>query len=66
MYLHSYLLKPDFMHRPDRTFDPFSSIPVDGVIAAHASVQVFENRFFIFTKQIELSDIMSAKSLNSA
>lgn len=36
----SYLLKPDFMRRPDRTFDPFSETPVDGVIAATCSVQV--------------------------
>ena len=28
------------MRRPDRTFDPFSESPVDGVIAAHCSVQV--------------------------
>ncbi|RUS70787.1 hypothetical protein EGW08_021455, partial [Elysia chlorotica] len=34
-----YLLKPDFMRRPDRTFDPFSESPVDGVIAAHCSVK---------------------------
>ncbi|RCN32567.1 Phosphatidylinositol-specific phospholipase C, Y domain protein [Ancylostoma caninum] len=34
-----YLLKPDFMRRPDRTFDPFSESPVDGVIAAHCSVR---------------------------
>jgi len=38
--LFSYLLKPDFMRRPHRTFDPFSESPVDGVIAAHCSVQV--------------------------
>ena len=35
-----FLLKPDFMRRPDRTFDPFSESPVDGVIAAHCSVEV--------------------------
>ena len=35
-----YLLKPDFMRRPDRTFDPFSESPVDGVIAAHCSCKV--------------------------
>lgn len=35
-----YLLKPDFMRRPDRTFDPFADAPVDGVIAAQCSVQV--------------------------
>lgn len=28
------------MRRRDRTFDPFSESPVDGVIAAHCSVQV--------------------------
>ncbi|XP_039593839.1 1-phosphatidylinositol 4,5-bisphosphate phosphodiesterase beta-4 isoform X3 [Polypterus senegalus] len=40
-----YLLKPDFMRRPDRTFDPFSETPVDGVIAATCSVQVFSGQF---------------------
>ena len=40
MLTYRYLLKPDFMRRPDRTFDPFSESPVDGVIAAHCSVQV--------------------------
>ncbi|MCP9264716.1 Phosphoinositide phospholipase C [Dirofilaria immitis] len=34
-----YLLKPDFMRRPDRSFDPFSESPVDGVIAAHCTVK---------------------------
>ena len=28
------------MRRRDRTFDPFSESPVDGVIAAHCSIQV--------------------------
>uniref|UniRef100_A0A3B3RET8 1-phosphatidylinositol 4,5-bisphosphate phosphodiesterase n=1 Tax=Paramormyrops kingsleyae TaxID=1676925 RepID=A0A3B3RET8_9TELE len=40
-----YLLKPDFMRRSDRMFDPFSETPVDGVIAAHCSVQVFSGLF---------------------
>uniref|UniRef100_A0A3B3X612 1-phosphatidylinositol 4,5-bisphosphate phosphodiesterase n=1 Tax=Poecilia mexicana TaxID=48701 RepID=A0A3B3X612_9TELE len=40
-----YLLKPDFMRRSDRTFDPFSETPVDGVIAATCSVQVFSGQF---------------------
>ncbi|XP_060531222.1 1-phosphatidylinositol 4,5-bisphosphate phosphodiesterase isoform X1 [Cylas formicarius] len=40
-----YLLKPDFMRRPDRTFDPFAEIPVDGVIAAQCSVQVIAGQF---------------------
>uniref|UniRef100_A0A3B4DIC3 1-phosphatidylinositol 4,5-bisphosphate phosphodiesterase n=1 Tax=Pygocentrus nattereri TaxID=42514 RepID=A0A3B4DIC3_PYGNA len=40
-----YLLKPDFMRRPDRMFDPFSETPVDGVIAATCSVQVISGQF---------------------
>ncbi|XP_056623147.1 1-phosphatidylinositol 4,5-bisphosphate phosphodiesterase beta-4 isoform X2 [Triplophysa dalaica] len=40
-----YLLKPDFMRRPDRMFDPFSETPVDGVIAAACSVQVISGQF---------------------
>ncbi|XP_068609743.1 1-phosphatidylinositol 4,5-bisphosphate phosphodiesterase beta-4-like [Brachionichthys hirsutus] len=40
-----FLLKPDFMRRSDRTFDPFSETPVDGVIAATCSVQVFSGQF---------------------
>uniref|UniRef100_A0ACB8GDY4 1-phosphatidylinositol 4,5-bisphosphate phosphodiesterase beta-4 n=1 Tax=Sphaerodactylus townsendi TaxID=933632 RepID=A0ACB8GDY4_9SAUR len=33
------------MRRPDRTFDPFSETPVDGVIAATCSVQVISGQF---------------------
>ncbi|KAL1505762.1 hypothetical protein ABEB36_005249 [Hypothenemus hampei] len=40
-----YLLKPDFMRRHDRTFDPFAESPVDGVIAAQCSVQVIAGQF---------------------
>ncbi|GFR09230.1 1-phosphatidylinositol 4,5-bisphosphate phosphodiesterase beta-4 [Trichonephila clavata] len=40
-----YLLKPDFMRRPDRTFDPFAESPVDGVIAAQCSVRVISGQF---------------------
>ncbi len=35
-----YLLKPDFLRRSDKYFDPFSESPVDGVIAAFCSIQV--------------------------
>jgi phosphatidylinositol phospholipase C beta len=35
-----YLLKPEFMRRFDKTFDPFAETPVDGVIAAQCNVQV--------------------------
>lgn len=39
-----YLLKPDFMRRADRSFDPFAESPVDGVIAAQCAVQVINLR----------------------
>ena len=42
-----FLLKPDFMRRPDRTFDPFAESPVDGVIAAQCAVQVNKKYNFI-------------------
>uniref|UniRef100_A0A8C7W5S2 1-phosphatidylinositol 4,5-bisphosphate phosphodiesterase n=1 Tax=Oncorhynchus mykiss TaxID=8022 RepID=A0A8C7W5S2_ONCMY len=45
MLIKLYLLKPDFMRRSDRMFDPFSETPVDGVIAATCSVQVFSGQF---------------------
>ncbi|RXG59788.1 1-phosphatidylinositol 4,5-bisphosphate phosphodiesterase beta-4 [Armadillidium vulgare] len=35
-----YLLKPDFMRRFDKTFDPFAESPVDGVIAAQVAVSL--------------------------
>lgn len=35
-----YLLKPDFMRRMDRKFDPFTESTVDGIIAGTVSVQV--------------------------
>ena len=40
-----YLLKPDFMRRNDKTFDPFAESPVDGVIAAQCAVQVLAGQF---------------------
>ncbi|XP_055329428.1 1-phosphatidylinositol 4,5-bisphosphate phosphodiesterase beta-4-like [Paramacrobiotus metropolitanus] len=40
-----YLLKPDFMRRSDRTFDPFAEAAVDGVIAAYCSVRVISGQF---------------------
>ncbi|XP_029034103.1 1-phosphatidylinositol 4,5-bisphosphate phosphodiesterase-like isoform X1 [Osmia bicornis bicornis] len=39
-----YLLKPDFMRRPDKIFDPFSE-DVDGVITAQCSVRVIAGQF---------------------
>lgn len=40
-----YLLKPDFLRRSDKYFDPFSESPVDGVIAAFCSIQIISGQF---------------------
>ncbi|KAL7642933.1 UNVERIFIED_CONTAM: hypothetical protein RMT77_006222 [Armadillidium vulgare] len=40
-----YLLKPDFMRRPDRRFDPFAESTVDGIIAGTISVRVISGQF---------------------
>lgn len=40
-----YILKPEFMRRPDRTFDPFTESTVDGIIAGTVSVQVISGQF---------------------
>lgn len=42
---YRYLLKPEFMRRVDRSFDPFAESPVDGVIAAECSVRVISGLF---------------------
>uniref|UniRef100_A0AC35TWL2 Phosphoinositide phospholipase C n=1 Tax=Rhabditophanes sp. KR3021 TaxID=114890 RepID=A0AC35TWL2_9BILA len=40
-----FLLKPDFMRRLDKSFDPFSESPVDGIIAATCSVKIISGQF---------------------
>jgi len=40
-----YLLKPQFMRRMDRKFDPFAESTVDGIIAGTVSVQVISGQF---------------------
>ncbi|KAF7989040.1 hypothetical protein HCN44_007350 [Aphidius gifuensis] len=39
-----YLLKPEFMRRVDKTFDPFAE-EIDGVISSQCSVQVIAGQF---------------------
>lgn len=56
-----YLLKPDFMRRPDRTFDPFAESPVDGVIAAQCSVQVIAGQF-LSDKKVARFTILQKKT----
>ncbi|KAI5745124.1 hypothetical protein M8J76_008422 [Diaphorina citri] len=40
-----YLLKPEFMRRQDRRFDPFAESTVDGIIAGTVSVHVISAQF---------------------
>ncbi|XP_067142019.1 1-phosphatidylinositol 4,5-bisphosphate phosphodiesterase classes I and II-like isoform X3 [Centruroides vittatus] len=40
-----YLLKPDFMRRNDRKFDPFTESTVDGIIAGTVTVKVISGQF---------------------
>lgn len=35
-----YILKPDFMRRDDRRFDPFAESIMDGVVAATLTIKV--------------------------
>ena len=35
-----YILKPDFMRRKDRQFDPFAESTVDGIVAGTVEVKV--------------------------
>lgn len=39
-----YLLKPEFMRRADRTFDPFAESTVDGIIAGTLTVDVISGQ----------------------
>ncbi|XP_078316385.1 1-phosphatidylinositol 4,5-bisphosphate phosphodiesterase classes I and II-like isoform X14 [Crassostrea virginica] len=40
-----YILKPDFMRRDDRRFDPFAESIMDGVVAATLSIKVISGQF---------------------
>lgn len=39
-----YLLKPEFMRRPDKSFDPFTEVIVDGIVANALRVKVGPER----------------------
>ena len=45
-----YLLKPDFMRRPERAFDPFAESAIDGILAAtcNVTVSITFSYFFLF------------------
>lgn len=38
-----YVLKPDFMRRLDKHFDPFAESVVDGIVAGTVSVKVIHS-----------------------
>nr|XP_054759157.1 1-phosphatidylinositol 4,5-bisphosphate phosphodiesterase beta-1-like isoform X7 [Lytechinus pictus] len=40
-----YILKPDFMRRKDRHFDPFAESTMDGIVAATVEVKVLSAQF---------------------
>ncbi|XP_061173851.1 1-phosphatidylinositol 4,5-bisphosphate phosphodiesterase beta-1-like isoform X2 [Saccostrea echinata] len=40
-----YILKPDFMRRDDRRFDPFAESIMDGVVAATLTIKVISGQF---------------------
>jgi phosphatidylinositol phospholipase C beta len=40
-----YLLKPDFMCRDDRQFDPFTEASVDGIVSATVTVRILSGQF---------------------
>lgn len=58
-----YLLKPDFMRRTDKTFDPFAESPVDGVIAAQVAVSVslFLGRFISGTERMSCNAVQKCQ-----
>lgn len=43
-----YILKPDFMRRNDRRFDPFAESTVDGIVAGTVSVKVIEYSLYVY------------------
>lgn len=40
-----YILKPDFMRRSDRRFDPFAESTVDGIVAGTVGIKVISGQF---------------------
>ncbi|KAL0967716.1 hypothetical protein UPYG_G00255960 [Umbra pygmaea] len=40
-----YRLKPEFMRRPDKNFDPFAESTVDGIVANTLSVKIISGQF---------------------
>ena len=59
-----YLLKPDFMRRQDRRFDPFTESTVDGIIAGTVSIKVCVDSIeFLFSKNYSFLHIDHFRSI---
>jgi phosphatidylinositol phospholipase C beta len=54
-----YILKPDFMRRQDKHFDPFAESTVDGIIAGTVSVKVNHSCIYMFVLKYDLLYISS-------
>ena len=50
-----FILKPDFMRRKDRQFDPFAESTVDGIIAGTVEVKVLNNSNNMMDTQLSRS-----------
>lgn len=48
-----YRLKPEFMRRPDKHFDPFTESTVDGIVANTLSIKVGEFTDTLLTPQTD-------------
>lgn len=52
-----YRLKPEFMRRPDKHFDPFTESIVDGIVANTLSVKVRTQLVKMLSWQCQSMDI---------
>lgn len=52
-----YRLKPEFMRRPDKHFDPFTEGIVDGIVANTLSVKVCMWLVDVFSWQCQSMDV---------
>ena len=54
-----YILKPDFMRRRDRQFDPFAESTVDGIIAGAVQIKVSaRHKLAVFVTSSRLRQVL--------
>lgn len=56
-----YIVKPDFMRRLDKHFDPFAESVVDGIVAGSVSVKVSQG-FILFSMCLLVDFLVAMKS----